>query len=89
MKPQPPLSGLKARATLAWGNAPGHNPLTPQRAESPRYPSLGQRPRSQPLTLSGLKAHATLAWGNAPGHNPLTLSGLKARATLAWGSHNP
>jgi hypothetical protein len=23
-----PLSGLKARATLAWGNTPGHTPLT-------------------------------------------------------------
>jgi hypothetical protein len=25
---EPALSGLKARATLAWGNAPGHNRLT-------------------------------------------------------------
>jgi hypothetical protein len=25
---EPALSGLKARATLAWGNAPGHNGLT-------------------------------------------------------------
>jgi hypothetical protein len=30
-----------------------------QRAEGPRYPSLGQRPRSQPrLTIGGLKARA-------------------------------
>src|SRR5712664_2095894 len=30
-----------------------------QRAEGPRYPSMGQRPRSQPrLTIGGLKARA-------------------------------
>jgi hypothetical protein len=51
--------GAPPIAHFAMGGMPLKTPNQPRRAEGPRYPSLGQRPRSQPrLTIGGLKARA-------------------------------
>jgi hypothetical protein len=82
---EPAQSGLKARTTLAWGSAPGHNRPTLSGLKARATLAWGNAPGHSLLAQSGLKARATLAWGNAPGHSRLAQSGLKARATLAWG----
>jgi hypothetical protein len=43
-EPRSPMSAFARRGGEGWDEAPA----TPQRVEGPRYPSLGQRPRSQP-----------------------------------------
>ena len=76
----PRPSVLKARATLAWGNAPGDGPPTSRglkaRAKTARpIAAIFRQPSN-----CGPTARAILAWAEGPGFRPPADSGLKARA---------
>jgi hypothetical protein len=83
---EPVPSGLKARATLAWGNAPGNQHLTNPGPKARIDVACGHPAGHPHRTNCGPTARATIAWGEAPGHHRPNLGGLKAHAKRLVGN---
>jgi len=75
----PSVKGLKARATLAWGEAPGHRTITTCGLKARSIPAWDKAPGIGSTTSLGLKARSIPAWGEAPGLRQDRNRGLKAR----------